>query len=186
MKKILFALILGMISMASIAGNTFAQKSANPVGFTDGKNFKSAILYEAAFEPPFFMGNYVSDAKSVNTKAMKDFQGRFNEAANTRWYADGNGLETTFTKDGYTDRVFYDKKGHWRYSLIFYNENKLPRDIRTEVRSNYFDMAITLVEEVETPDGKAYFVHLEDDATIKIIKLSPDGDMETYQELIKE
>jgi hypothetical protein len=185
MKKILFALTLGCTSIAAIASTTFAQKSANPVGFGDSKNFKSAVLYAAALESPVFLGNYISDAKSINTKAMKDFQARFNEASNTMWYSDGNGLETIFTRDGYSDRVFYDKKGHWEYSLIFYNENKLPRDIRAVVKSTYYDFTITLVEEVQTPDGNAYFVHLEDDQTIKIVKLNQDGDMETFQELAK-
>jgi hypothetical protein len=185
MKKILFALTLGFTSIAAIANNSFAQKSANPVGFGDSKNFKSAVLYAAALESPVFLGNYVSDAKSINTKAMKDFQARFNEASNTMWYSDGNGLETTFTRDGYIDRVFYDKKGRWEYSLLFYNENKLPRDIRAIVRSTYYDLTITLVEEVQTPDGKAYFVHLEDSATIKIVKLSPEGEMEVFQDLTK-
>lgn len=185
MKKILFALILGLSSIAAIAANTFAQKSANPVGFGDSKNFKSAVFYAAALESPVFLGNYVADAKSINTKAMKDFQARFNEASNTMWYSDGNGLETTFSRDGFTDRVFYDKKGRWEYSLIFYSENKMPRDLRAVVKSAYYDLTITLIEEVQTPDGKAYFVHLEDDATIKIVKLNQDGEMEIFQDLTK-
>ena len=75
----------------------------------------------------------------------------FADANNAMWFSDNNGFVSYFVKDGYGDRVFYDKKGHWQYSLIFYGEDKLPRDVRAAIKSTYFDMSITLVEEVQTP-----------------------------------
>jgi hypothetical protein len=47
-------------------------------------------------------------------------------------------------------------------------------------------LSITLVEEVQTPNGNAYFIHMEDKSTIKIIKMNADGEMETVQDLVKE
>jgi hypothetical protein len=131
------------------------------------------------------MGTYIPDAKSINAKAVKDFQARFVDA-NAQWFTDHNGFVSYFVKDGYGDRVFYDKKGRWQYSLIFYSETKLPRNVRSAVKSIYFDMNITLVEEVQTPNGKIYIAHLEDQANIKILKVNDDGEMEIMQELTKQ
>ena len=185
MKKFLFALSVGLTSLAAISNCAYAQNSAQPVAFSDTKNFKSTIRNMAALESPADMGTYISDAKAINAKAIKDFNTRFNGANNAMWFSDKNGFTTYFVKDGFGDRVFYDKKGHWQYSLIFYSEDKLPRDVRAAVKSTYFDMAITLVEEVQTPDAKVYIVHLEDKANIKILKVNDQGEYETLQDLSK-
>lgn len=90
-----------------------------------------------------------------------------------------------FKKEGFTGKVYYDERGHWQYSLIYYAESKLPKSVRATVKSVYYDMSITVVEEVQTADAKVYVVHLEDNASIRIIKVNDDGEMETMQEIIK-
>jgi hypothetical protein len=186
MKKTLIALSIGLMSIAALSNCVYAQNSVTPIAFNDAKNFKSSIRNMAALESPAFMGTYVPDTKNISAKAIKDFQGRFNGASNTLWFSDRNGFVSYFVQDGYGDRVFYDKKGHWQYSLIFYGEDKLPRDIRAVVKSTYFDLAITLVEEVQTNDGMAYIVHLEDKSNIKLVKVNKEGEMAIMQELTKE
>jgi hypothetical protein len=186
MKKVLFALSIGFTSIAALNNGVYAQNSASPVAFNDSKSFKQSIHYVAALESPAYMGTYIPDGKSINAKAVKDFQLRFADAGEAKWFSDRNGFVSYFVKDGYGDRAFYDKKGHWQYSLIFYGEKKLPRDVRAGIKSNYFDMDITLVEEVQTPDGNVFIVHLEDKSNIKILKVNGEGEMETMQDLIKE
>jgi hypothetical protein len=186
MKKILIAFSIGFTSIAALSTCVYAQNSVTPVGFNDSKNFKSSVRNMAALESPAYMGTYIADAKTINNKALKDFSARFDNASDTRWFEDKNGFVSYFIKNGYGNRAFYDKKGHWQYSLLFYGEDKLPRDIRATVKSQYFDLAITLVEEVQTNDGMVYIVHLEDKATIKIVKVNKEGEMETMQDLIKE
>lgn len=186
MKKSLFALAIGFVSVAAISNCGYAQYAENSIAFNNAKNFKSSIRHAAAMEMPAFLGTYVADATKINSKAVKDFQGRFNQASNAMWFADRDGFVSYFVLDGFGNRAFYDKKGRWQYSLIFYGEDKLPKDIRGIVKSTYYDLDITLVEEVQTTTNKAYVVHLEDKANIKIVKLNPDGEMETMQELIKE
>ena len=186
MKKVLFALSIGFTSIAALSNCAYAQSSVTPVAFNDGKSFMPSVRYIAALENTDNMGTFAPDAKSINAKAVKDFQTRFAEANNAQWFSGPNGFVSYFIKDGYGDRVFYDKKGRWQYSLIFYNETKLPHNVRSAVRSIYFDLNITMVEEVQTPDGKVYIVHLEDKSNIKILKVNDDCDMEIMQELTKE
>jgi hypothetical protein len=185
MKNFLIALSIGITSLAAISNCAYAQNSIQPVAFNDSRNFKAAIRNMAALESPAFMGTYVPDVKDINAKAIKDFNTRFNGANNAMWFSDRNGFTTYFIKDGYGDRVFYDKKGHWQYALIFYSEDKLPHDVRAAVKSTYFDMAITLVEEVQTIESKVYIVHLEDKGNIKILKVNDEGEFEILQDLSK-
>ncbi len=186
MKKILFALSVGFISVAAHSNGALAQNSVNPIAFNDAKNMKSSVRSMAALESTDLMGTYIPDTKNINTKALKDFSTRFDNSSNALWFADKNGFVSYFVKNGYGNRAFYDKKGHWQYSLIFYGEDKLPRDVRATVKSTYYDLAITLVEEVQTNDGMVYVIHLEDKSSIKIVKVSREGEMETMQDLSKE
>ncbi len=195
MKKILI-LALAFI----LIGNTFASptkiytgnpivselNSGQPVRFTDKKDLKLFIRNLAALESSSFKGTYIPDIKDVNIRALKDFQVRFNDVTKVRWFSDNNGFISYFNKNGFNNRAFYDKKGRWQYSLVYYNEDKLPADIRTTVRSKYFDFSIYMVEEVQTTYGSAYVVYLEDQTKLKILKVSPEGEMETMVDMVKD
>ena len=127
----------------------------------------------------------VVNSSSANTKAVNDFNKRFNNASGAWWISDKDGFASYFKEDGFTNKVCYDKKGNWMYSMIYYNESKLPKDARANVKSAYYDMAIVLVKEVQTTLGKVYVVNLEDKTTIRIVKVNDEGEMETIQELNK-
>ena len=186
MKKILFALSIGFSSIATFSNCSYAQNASMPVAFNDTKNFRSSVRDMAALESPADLGTYIPDAKSINSRAAKDFSARFNSVSNAMWFSDQNGFVSYFVRDGFGNRAFYDKKGRWQYSLIFYGEDKLPKDLRAAIKSTYYDMSITLVEEVQTNDGTGYVIHLEDKSNIKILKVNKDGEVATMQELIKE
>jgi hypothetical protein len=186
-----FTLVLGGGTFASTSENSVSnpivkeQNSGQPVKFTDKKNFKLFVRNLSALESPFFKGSYIPEIKDVNSKALKDFQVRFNNVSKVKWFSDNDGFISYFNKDGFNDRAFYNKKGHWQYSLVYYTEDKLPRDIRSAVKSKYFDFAIYMVEEVQTTNGTAYIVYLEDKSIIRILKVSTEGDIDTLQEMLK-
>ncbi len=124
-------------------------------------------------------------SSSANTKAANDFNKRFNNASGAWWISDNNSIASYFKEDGFTNKVCYDRKGNWMYSMIFYNESKLPKDVRATVKSAYYDMAIVLVKEMQTTEGKVYVVNLEDKTNIRIVKVNDEGEMETVKEIIK-
>jgi hypothetical protein len=163
-----------------------AQHADGPVAFKQIKNFKPSIGDLAALEILHFMGTNVPEIKNINSKAIKDFQERYNNIKNAMWFSDQNGFESYFTQNGFGNRAFYGKKGHWLYSLILHTEHELPSDIRASIKSIYFDFAITLVEEVQTNYGVGYIVNLEDKTNIKILKVNDLGEINILLELNKE
>ena len=186
MKNLLFAVSIGFMSIFVISSRVDAQNSVSPVAFINTKAIHSSIRYVAALENSVSMKSNVPYANDFNMKAVKDFQTRFTQVENAKWFSDTNSFVSYFVQDGYGSRVFYDRKGRWRYSLILYNEDKLPRDIRASIKSKYFDMAITVVEEVQTPDGMVYIVNLEDKSNIKILRVSNEGETEILEEMMKD
>jgi hypothetical protein len=186
MKKILFKLTFGFISLSLPGSFALAQPADSPVAFNQITNPKLSIGNLAALENLSFMGTYVPELKNINSKAIKDFQDRYNNIENAMWFSDQKGFESYFVHNGFGNRVFYDKKGRWLYSLILHTEQELPSNVRTSIKSIYFDFAITMVEEVQTNHGGIYIVNLEDKSNIEILKVNDLGEINILLEIFKE
>lgn len=186
MKKTVIALTIGCISFSALAGSMYAQANGNVMAFTNTKAFKSSIHSVILREYPVFRDSINSaELKNVSFRAIKDFKGRFSAATEEKWYATPSGYMTYFKLDGLGARVFYDKKGHWQASLTNFTEAGLPKDIRAIVKSTYYDYAITLVQKVETLSGGVFVVNLDDNKSIKIVRINKDGEMDILQEFEK-
>jgi hypothetical protein len=186
MKKLLFVLCTGFTSIAILNNDVYSQNAERPDAFLNTKSFKSTIRHLAAWQSKTMSDMYVPDEKNKNLRAQKDFQDRFKNVDNAQWFYDSKfGFVTYFLQDGYGNRVFYDKKGNWMYSLIFYGEGKLSRDIRAQIKSIYFDFNITLVEEIQMKEGFKYVVYLEDKSDIKVLEVNGEGGIQILQELAK-
>jgi putative component of toxin-antitoxin plasmid stabilization module len=158
MKKILVTLVFGCVSIAGFSN------SGNP-----------EFAYDSLRK---------IEAKYINVRALKDFKSSF--SGDATWFTSNKGSISYFTQDGYTNRVYYDKKGHWIYSLLSYGEAKLDRGVRKAVMMNYYDQSITLVRELQTLSGLVYVITLEDKSSIKILKINKEGEMEIMQEMRKQ
>ena len=185
MKKTLSVLVVGFMSIIALSNRAQAQNSAGPIAFYETKTFHTSIRHVADFAKRVPMLNDAPEGKDFNSKAIRDFHVRFQKVDNAMWFSDQNGFMSYFLKNGYGNRVFYDRKGHWQFSLILYTEDQLPLDLRSAVKARYFDLAITLIEEVQTNDSMVYIVHLEDKSNIKILRLSKDSEIDILQELTK-
>ncbi|HLA57522.1 MAG TPA: hypothetical protein VK622_02115 [Puia sp.] len=185
MKKTMSVLTFGFMSILALSNCARAQNSTGPVAFLETKTFHSSVRHVADLAKRVSLLNDAPEGKDFNSKAIRDFQVRFQKVDNAIWFSDRSGFVSYFIKNGYGNRVFYDKKGHWQFSLILYAEDQLPVDLRAAVKSRYFDLAITLIEEVHTNNGMVYIVHLEDKSNIKILRLSNDAEMEILQEMTK-
>jgi hypothetical protein len=125
---------------------------------------------------------YMND---ISTKAIRDFEKRFGDLHNKQWYRAGDGFVVKFTIRDMAHRSAYNSRGNWIYTIKYYPEAKMPRDIRAVVKRTYFDYTITQVEEVERPDGPVvYVVHMYDaDSWINVSVT--DGEMEVMEEFEK-
>src|SRR5437762_8826739 len=124
------------------------------------------------------------EPSAVSHKAVKDFDRNFKNA-NAKWYQVENQFVAMFTTDDVSYQIAYDKKGHKLYSIRNYDENKLPVDIRHNVKSIYYDYTITLVQEIEMPlNPLTFIVHLDGKADLINLRIS-DGEMDVWQKFNK-
>ena len=183
MKKIFIILVVGLTFIIISGDNIYAQNSQKNVE-SDGKlNFMPSIHNLSMLQNRDLTGVSLLSRNEINISAVRDFLNRFDEVENALWFAiPKGGYEAYFVRDGYGDRVIYDKSGGWEMSLITYDEDKCPRDIRAAVKSLFFDFDIFLVNEVHNREGVDFIFYLMDKSSIRIVRVSKENAVEVLQE----
>jgi Zn/Cd-binding protein ZinT len=121
---------------------------------------------------------------SIKPKALHDFTKTFKNVSNEDWYLIKNGYMAKFENQDILYRVLYNKKGKWAATYSYYNEGQLSAGLRNLIKSTWYNATITQVTEVKYGGKAAYLINIEDNTSIKTIKVVND-EMEVYQEIIK-
>lgn len=123
--------------------------------------------------------------RGSDTLAFTKFHSRFANVRNDVWEAMPGGYVVRFTtKDDIQNWVYLTKKGAVIGQMRYYKEAQLPTDVRNQVRSSYYDFAITSAKEITHKGATAYLVTVEDATSWKVIHVV-DRDMEVYEEHAK-
>ena len=161
MKKILSALALAMLGYCAFPQTI---KNSVPAGNPE--------------VTPVSVSNATSnastnEAKNVSPKATKNFNKTFKNVTDEKWFEMPDGYRANFTQNDIRCRLDYDKNGNWMHTIKYYDEKKLPIEVRRLVVSSYLDYSIKTVEEIEAPhDVKFYVIHLEGETEWLNIKVS--------------
>jgi hypothetical protein len=187
MEKTLFALTLG-IAFNIVAGyHTYAQNSQKNIEPDIKMNFMQSIHNLSILKNHDLTGANLLTRNEINIWAVRDFLIRFDDVENVLWFAvPKGGYEAYFVRDGYGDRVIYDKSGGWQQSLLTFDEDKCPRDIRAAVKSLFFDCDIILIEEMVNREGADFIFYLQDKSSIHIVRVSKENEVEILQEFDRQ
>jgi len=122
----------------------------------------------------------------IHVKAVRDFLKRNKEAIHPEWMAVETGFVVKYTdRNNSNCRTVYNSRGGFSYTIRQCYENKMPRDVRALVKSQYYDYTITLVEEIEEwSKPLVYVVHLEDATTLKNVRVV-DREIDVLEEYKK-
>lgn len=111
-------------------------------------------------------------SENINAKAVRNFTRQFKQAPDAEWYKVNNGYTALFKSGDVQNRIFYSKRGNWLYTIKYYSETSLPKTVRAQVKSTYYDYAIVGITEVElVNEPTVYLVHMTDDETYKIVSV---------------
>jgi hypothetical protein len=125
---------------------------------------------------------YMND---INTRAMRDFVSRFNNVTDEVWHKSKDYYIAVFIRDSVHYRVMYSSRGDLSFIMKYYEEPKLDRDVRAQVKSVYYDYQIFIVQEIDSPDNPAvYIINLQGANDWKKIKLC-NNEMEVIEEYKK-
>ena len=134
---------------------------------------KDMAAVERQKEPEVAMHNPMAAFHNIPIKAVRSFRNTYLYVDNETWYKIPEGYRARFTEDGVLYLVTYNKKGKWMHTMRQYDETKLQRDVRAQVKSVFYDYNIVLIEEIEYfRKPLTYIIHMEDKVSFKNIIMS--------------
>ena len=111
----------------------------------------------------------------VNIKAVRDFMKTYNTISNEKWKILEDGYVVSFAIDSDIKKIFYDEKGSFLYTVDYYPETKLPKDVRGAVKRLYHDYSIAIVREInfdKRNQSPIYLIHVKNDSLFKTVRFS--------------
>ena len=124
---------------------------------------------------------------TININAVRKFVRDFKDAKNVTWVKTNDGYVARFANDFTQITVAYDTRGSWTYTFKKYGENEMPVDVRTFVKSTFFDYAIAEVTEISVPEERnsvIYRVLIKYDGNFKILQIR-NKEMEVVSDYTK-
>jgi hypothetical protein len=166
MKKLIMATCLTVVALTGCA---YSQQTTHSFAAANVRVYKP-------------QSQYLND---INVRAMRDFVSRYGDATDAVWHRSNENYIAVFTRDSVQHRVIYSGHGDLSYEMRYYEENRMPRNIRAQVKSVYYDYKIFIIQEIETPEHPTiYIVNLQGDTEWKKVKLC-QGEMEIIEEFKK-
>ncbi|MBO9205195.1 MULTISPECIES: hypothetical protein [Niastella] len=146
---------------------------------------KQELTDVVAFQKASPLVNSMTTFRNLPIKAVRSFKTTWQHVDNESWYEVPDGYRARFNNNGVLYLVTYNKKGNWLHTLRQYEEFRLDRDIRSAVKSIYFDYNIILVEEIEQAmKPLVYVIHMEDKTRFLNIRVC-NGELEEMAEINK-
>ena len=173
MKNTLLVLVTGIISAICVQAQNTQMKSqvAKIAGFR---------IFEASAP---VAGSLSADEKNlINIKALRDFSKTYKNVTDEKWFVIKTGFMARFTLQDIQYRVTYNRKGNWVATFRYYREQQLPIEIYNLVKSTFYNYNIMQVTEVSIGRKTAYLVAIEDNNSLKTIKVVND-EMEVMQDV---
>jgi len=125
---------------------------------------------------------YLND---IHIRALRDFVGRYGNLDDVVWHKGNKNFIAVFTRDSIQTRVIYNTAGVLEYTMRYYQEAQLKREIRHIIKSTYYDYKIFIVQEILKPDDEpVYIVNLQGDTDWLKVKVY-GGEMEVMERFKK-
>ena len=130
--------------------------------------FAGLLVFQAAAQ---------TDIPQAVTKA---FQSRFPTAQSVKWETEEQGVyEAAFKQNGHRMSASFDGAGNWQATETAIKKSALPDAVRQAVAKLFPDFEIDEAEKIESPDGLAFEIELENESGGKEVEVealfSADG-----------
>jgi hypothetical protein len=142
-------------------------------------------LYASSIGPTDENSGAPADASQ---RAKAHFKANYGNATDASWYKldNKNSMYCIFHEGKKIERVFYNNRGSWQYTLISYPPSELDNNTKAQVLNAFESYRITYVNEIHsTFNEPVYVFNIENPNFIKVIRLVGD-EIEVKQSLDKE
>jgi hypothetical protein len=120
----------------------------------------------------------------VSKKVSDSFAKLFKGAEEPKWFQSDKNYVVRFILNNQPNKAEFTKKGNLVYHMAFGNEKQMPADIRTIVKSKYFDYKINSTVKVDFEEKSAWIVNIEDGNHFFVLRVL-DGVMDVLDKINK-
>ena len=120
----------------------------------------------------------------VNKKIENAFTKQFKNAENTKWFAADKNFLVAFELDQQRHNALYKKNGSLIYNISYGSEKNLPTEVRSLVKSKYFDYSISTAINVKQNDANIWLINVEDQQNMFQVRVE-DGEMKEIDHIRK-
>ncbi|AFD05241.1 hypothetical protein [Solitalea canadensis] len=103
-----------------------------------------------------------SSKKTITEKVAKSFDGLFKGASDVKWVEADKCFVAKFIMDDLRNQAVFTPNGTLVYHLTYGFEKNLPKNVRTQVKSQYFDYNITSAIHISQDNRRIWLVSLAD------------------------
>ncbi|MDB4925930.1 hypothetical protein [Mucilaginibacter sp.] len=121
----------------------------------------------------------------VSKKVSESFASLFKGAEAPIWFQADKNYLVDFILNNQVNKALFTKNGKLVYHMAFGNEKQMPADIRTIVKSKYFDFAITSTLKIDFREKSAWIVNVEDAEQFFVLRVV-DGVMDVLDKIKKQ
>ena len=121
---------------------------------------------------------------TVSQKVSEAFASLFKGAEAPKWYKSDQNYVVDFIMNNQVNKAEFTKKGSLVYHMAFGNEKQMPADIRTIVKSKYFDFTINSTVKITYDEKSAWIVNIEDAGQFLVLRVV-DGVMDVVDKISK-
>ena len=143
------------------------------ISFTQEQTFKEL--------PPITVS---ATSSNVSAKVTKAFGEVFKNATHLRWYEIDKRFVVKFILDDQENRALFTGKGQLIYHISYGTEKHLPADVRSLVKSNYYDQSINRVLKINQDKRNIWVISLEDAKQYVMVRVE-DMELEETQRFHK-
>src|SRR5688500_5326096 len=145
MKKLMIATV---ITVVALSGCAYSQQGGHTLASANVKSLRPQNQY----------------MNEINVRAMRDFVSRFGDVDNPLWHKSIDSVLSVFCRDSIQHRVIYKHRGDLNFLMKYYDESRMSRQIRAQVKSTYYDYKIYIIQEIESANHPTmYIVNLQGD-----------------------
>ena len=183
MKKILMIRLIVLSTASLFFSSSYSQFAAERIAGLDKQSQSSSSKSFATGKDADKMA--LESLKAVSGKMFKHFSRNYKNATDILVRPVDENTSIAFKIDGVSNRVQYNKKGKWQYSIRSYEESKLSESLRNAIESNYPGFIVFgFVAEVQVLNKTATLVMIENKTSWKRIRII-DDEMDVYESYTK-
>lgn len=120
-------------------------------------------------------------SKKVSASALENFKRTYKEAGDIRWTVTAQFTKASFLMDGERVEAYYGSDGNFLAESKAVSTQDLPKAARRDLQKKYSSYTIKEVIQYVTYDKVEYYVSLDNEKEIKILKISGTGDMQIHK-----